>query len=265
MPIASLVSPSHFIKLGDQGPGVVAVQKALAQLGYKLSGTGYFGQGTDVAVSAFQKLVGLKSDGVVGPETAKKIDMAIDALTKGGAKILPEIKAQIERPLWVEAGLKFLGTKETPGSRDNRVIIDWARDEGGAIADTYTHDEIPWCALFANMTLTKCGLKGTETLWALDFAGKWPSVKLIGPAVGAFAPMVRNGGGHIGIVVGKDQHGNAMLLGGNQSDAVNIKPFARSRLNKGFWWPKSVPLPAEIGWDHLPIVQSDGKVSTREA
>jgi len=77
--------------------------------------------------------------------------------------------------------------------------------------------------------------------------------------------MLRDGGGHIGIVVGLDQHGNAMLLGGNQSDAVNIKPFARSRLNKGFWWPASVPLPGKIGFSSLPIVQSDGKISRNEA
>lgn len=28
----------------------------------------------------------------------------------------------------------------------------------------YTHDSIPWCALFANHCLTKVGLKGTGTL-----------------------------------------------------------------------------------------------------
>lgn len=69
------------------------------------------------------------------------------------------------------------------------------------------------------------------------------------------------------MVVGKDQHGNIMGLGGNQSDAVNIEPFAVSRLNQGFWWPNSVAAPAanQIGISRLPIVQSNGKVSTNEA
>lgn len=168
-------------------------------------------------------------------------------------------------PAWLDIGLKLIGTKEVPGSKDNQVIIDWAKAEGGDIAKEYTHDSIPWCALFANHLLTAAGLPGTETLWALDFAGRWPAVKLSGPAVGAFAPMVRNGGGHIMIIVGKDQNGNVMGLGGNQSDAVNIKPFARARLNKGFWWPKNVPLPEKIGFDALPLVNSDGKVSTKES
>ena len=66
------------------------------------------------------------------------------------------------------------------------------------------------------MVLTKVGIKGTETLWALDW-DKWGQ-KLPGPAVGAFAPMKREGGGHIAIVVGRDTRGNLMCLGGNQSD-----------------------------------------------
>jgi uncharacterized protein (TIGR02594 family) len=168
-------------------------------------------------------------------------------------------------PPWVEIGLSFKGLNEAPGTKDNKTIIDWAKDEGGNIAKEYTHDSIPWCALYANMVLTKAGFPGTETLWALDFAGKWPSVKLPAIAVGAFCPMLRDGGGHIMIAVGRDKFGNVMGLGGNQSDAVNIKPFAISRLNKGFWWPKGYPIPTNMGFSNLPIINSDGKVSSKEA
>lgn len=261
--LVSLVPGATLFKIGSQGPAVRQFQLALRDLGYPLTGTGYFGTGTDTAVEAFQQLHGLNVDGKIGAETAKMLDAALASKRAGNVSV--PVKETIERPLWLQAGMKYIGLKETPGSRDNPIIIDWAKDEGGSIEDSYTHDSIPWCALFANMTLTKAGLKGTETLWALDFAGKWPSVKLPGVAVGAFAPMLRDGGGHIGIVVGKDQHGNIMLLGGNQSDAVNIKPFATSRLNKGFWWPSSVPQPAKTGMASLPIVLSDGRVSSKEA
>jgi uncharacterized protein (TIGR02594 family) len=241
---------------------VKEIQIALRHLGYPLTGTGFFGNATDTAVEAFQKRAGLKVDGMVGAGTAEAIDRALGSNLTETA---PTAVKEIQRPLWLQAGMSYIGTKEVPGAKDNKIIIDWAKEEGGDIAHEYTHDSIPWCALFANMTLTKAGLKGTETLWALDFAGNWPSVKLLGPAVGAFAPMLRDGGGHIGIVVGQDQNSNIMLLGGNQSDAVNIKPFARSRLNKGFWWPKSVPLPKQVGFSSLPIVQSDGRISRNEA
>lgn len=242
-------------KLGSSGSVVRAMQLRLVELGYPLKGTGYFGSATDTAVSAFQRSAGLKADGRVGAQTAT----ALDAV--GTAQ--PPL-AGVERPLWLTGGLALVGTKEFSGSRDNQVIIDWAKDEGGAIARDYSHDSIPWCALFANHLLTKVGLKGTETLWALDFAGKWPSVQLSGPTVGAFAPMLRDGGGHIIVVAGRDQHDNIMGLGGNQHDAVSVAPFARSRLNKGFWWPEDVPLPVKIGFETLPIVTSDGRVSTKE-
>ena len=137
------------------------------------------------------------------------------------------------QPIWLLEGLKWLNTKEAPGAADNPDILRWARAEGGAIAKSYNANSIPWCALYANMVLTKVGLQGTETLWALDWSN-W-GAKLAGPAVGAFAPMKRQGGGHIAIVAGRDQHGNLMCLGGNQSDAVNIKPFPADR-------PREFPL-----------------------
>ena len=111
------------------------------------------------------------------------------------------------------------------------------------------------------MVLTKVGIKGTETLWALDW-DKWGK-KLGGPAIGAFAPMRRKGGGHIAIVVGRDQHGHLMCLGGNQNDAVNIKPFPKKR-PLSFRWPSGESLPVKVGFNKLPIINSDGRVSMRE-
>jgi hypothetical protein len=55
-----------------------------------------------------------------------------------------------------------------------------------------------------------------------------------------------------------------MGLGGNQGNAVTIAAFARSRLNKGFWWPEGVALPKVKGFNSLPIVASNGKVSSDE-
>ncbi|MGR4927260.1 TIGR02594 family protein [Bradyrhizobium sp. CAR08] len=262
MSIEALVA-SKPLRMGASGDVVRQVQLALKAAGYSLTGTGWFGPATDTAVETFQARAGLIKDGEVGPKTGRALDLVV----AGKAPPVQALPQEIARPLWLEAGIKLIGTKEGAGAKDNANIIQWARDEGGDIAKEYTHDSIPWCALFANHCLTKVGLKGTGTLWALDFAGNWSAVKVAGPAVGAFAPMLRNGGGHIIQIVGKDQHGNLMGLGGNQSDAVNIEPFAVSRLNKGFWWPKSVATPpaSQIGISHLPIVQSNGKVSINEA
>lgn len=267
--ISAFVSPAYALKLGDVGPAVTEAQLALRKMGYALSGTSWFGPATKVAVQTIQRKAGLTPDGEIGPETAKVIDGATSTaglpINQPHPIVDPALLGDPARPLWLEAAIALIGTKERPGSGDNQLILDWAHDEGGDIAAEYTHDSIPWCALFANHVLTKVGLPGTETLWALDFAGHWPAVKLLGPAVGAFAPMTRNGGGHITIVAGKDQNSRIMGCGGNQSDAVDCVPFATSRFNQGFWWPKSVPLPKKIGISMLPLVRSDGKVSTREA
>ena len=60
--------------------------------------------------------------------------------------------------------------------------------------------------------------------------------------------------------IGQDKAGNLMVLGGNQGDQVNIKPFSTSRV-VGYRWPAGFDLTGAP----LETVQSDGKVSTNEA
>jgi len=264
--LADLVGDA-VLGLGDQGSAVQAVQLALAKLGYALKGTGYFGGATEAAVTDFQEQRGLEVDGEVGAETARAIDQALAGGPKPteqpqGEQHSQRVPVTDTRPLWLIEGLKWLNLREGRDAAENPEILEWAKDEGGAIARDYKHDSIPWCALYANMVLTKVGIKGTETLWALDW-NNWGQ-KLPGPVVGAFAPMKREGGGHIAIVVGRDARGNLMCLGGNQSDTVSIIPFPAGR-PLSFRWPVGVPLPPKTGFESLPLMRSDGRVSTRES
>src|SRR5436190_6614175 len=57
-------APSHYLKLGSEGPDVVRIQSALGQ-----APDGIFGPRTDAAVRIFQARNGLASDGIVGPHT----------------------------------------------------------------------------------------------------------------------------------------------------------------------------------------------------
>ena len=251
----------QLLKQGDEGDLVRAMQQALAKLGYPLKGTGHFGGATDAAVTDFQERHHLEVDGIVGPQTAGAIDQAI-----GGAP--PESTAPVPpgRPLWVVEGMKWIGTEEAAGAADNPAILEWAQEEGGEIAKDYKHDSIPWCSLYANMILKKVGLKGTETLWALDW-NEW-GVKLQGPGVGAFAPMKRitsDGeiAGHIVVIVGRDKSGNLLGLGGNQDDAVNIRGVPAAR-PLSFRWPNGVDLPKQVGFEELPLLNASGQVATEE-
>ena len=96
--------------------------------------------------------------------------------------------------------------------------------------------------------------------------------KLPEPAYGCIVTFTRDGGGHVGFVVGKDKHGNLMVLGGNQSNMVSIAPFQRSRVT-GYYWPstwdaktktRAISAPLASRYD-LPLLNSDGRVSTNEA
>jgi uncharacterized protein (TIGR02594 family) len=87
----------------------------------------------------------------------------------------------------------------------------------------------------------------------------WGQV-ILSPALGCVVVYERKGGGHVGFVVGRDEHGNLMTLGGNQGDRVSIRPFEMSRV-LGYRWPPQYPvIPAGL----LPVVASDGIVSKQE-
>src|SRR5687767_9338456 len=104
--LSQSVPKGVYFRLGSSGPVVKEIQTALAKLGYKLSGTGYFGNGTDTAVEDFQKRAGCDVDGVVGSTTAQAIDraLAVDL----SARPTPVVeKMEVERPLWLQAGLKM--------------------------------------------------------------------------------------------------------------------------------------------------------------
>lgn len=160
-------------------------------------------------------------------------------------------------PPWLARATALLGLYERPGSADNPVIIEMARVCGGKIAATYKHDDIPWCALFVNYCLVGSGQSGNDSLWALDFANY--GRRLSGPAVGAIASKKRDGGGHVFLVVGRNNAGRLVGRGGNQSNQVCDDEFDAEAI-VAYTWPKDYPLPAKVGTSitdvsALPVVK----------
>lgn len=160
---------------------------------------------------------------------------------------------------WLDKAHTYIGLTEIKGSKHNPKIIEWWKAIG---AGWFTDDETPWCGAFVGGVLAESGLpvlpKGAGAS-----ARAWENygVKLSKPAVGCIVTFSRSGGGHVGFVVGKDRFGNLMVLGGNQGDAVNIKPFAVNRVTS-YRWPSVYPAESRF---NLPIIDSDGRVSTNEA
>ena len=162
-------------------------------------------------------------------------------------------------PIWIAKARGYVGVRETAGARHHPKILEWWRAIG---ASWFKDDETPWCGAFVGGVLAEAdiaplakGAGAAARAW-LNFG-----VKLDRPAYGCIVVFERAGGGHVGFVVGKDKAGNLMVLGGNQGDAVNIKPFATARV-LGYRWPSVYPLAERF---KLPVLSSDGRVSQNEA
>lgn len=133
-------------------------------------------------------------------------------------------------PRMVSEALKLYGTLETPGTADNPAILGWAKEVG--LDHTYSDDSIPWCGLFCAVVAKRAGkVPPVNPLWALNWA-KF-GIASPQPGLGDVLVMKRKTAtgtaGHVTIYCGEDAlsfHG----IGGNQSDAVTIDRFLRSRI-----------------------------------
>jgi uncharacterized protein (TIGR02594 family) len=162
---------------------------------------------------------------------------------------------------WLKTALKYTGTKEIKGVKHNWRILSWWR----VICAPFRDDETPWCAAFVGGVLEECGIRSTRSAAARSYE-KW-GVKLDKAAVGAVVVFWRgslhSGSGHVGFVVGRNLRNDIMVVGGNQGDAVSIKPFAVNRI-LGYRWPANIAKPVG-SFMSLPLMASNEAPSTNEA
>lgn len=133
--------------------------------------------------------------------------------------------AESENLTWIIEALKFHGLKEIKGAKHAPEIVQmWKDIKRGGIKD----DETPWCAAFVGACLERAGFKSSRFESARSYATWGRKVDRL--QFGAVVVFSRKGGGHVGFCVGVDPSGNPYILGGNQSDAVNIARFDQSRI-----------------------------------
>lgn len=179
---------------------------------------------------------------------------------------------QTELP-WIDRARSYLGLREntSPTEHNQQLIhmLDSMGNFNGEARPWWSDDDTSWCGLFVGYVL------GTMQRWVVREwyrAKEWQQdmTRLDAPAYGCIVVFNRAGGGHVGFVVGQDRAGNLMVLGGNQGNEVNIRPFARSRVT-GYYWPSrkkdGKPVLASPGPERyrLPVLTSDGKLSEDEA
>lgn len=161
----------------------------------------------------------------------------------------------IEVPVWIAEAKKHLGKKEVLGPGNNPWILTlWKAIKNGGIKE----DAVPWCAAFVGGVLEASGIRSTRSGAARSYLD-W-GLKLTNPIYGCVVVFSRNGGGHVGFVLGQDAAGNLLVLGGNQGDEVNVRSFPRTRV-VGYRWPDSSAIPP---YKNLAL-SSAAQLSTRES
>lgn len=141
---------------------------------------------------------------------------------------------------WIEKARSYIGTKEIPGrASHNKTLLAMLNKMGDYSTESkawWHDDETPWCGLFTGFCLGESGRYVVKD-WFRASAWNSPNMtKLSKPAYGCVVTFTRQGGGHVGFVIGEDASGNLLVLGGNQSDQVKVSAFPKSRVT-GYYWP----------------------------
>lgn len=156
-------------------------------------------------------------------------------------------------PKWLQLARGQIGLREVKGGQHAPKIVQFWKDiKRSGIKD----DETPWCAAFVGAMLERAGIRSSRFESAKSYL-QW-GVPIPEPCLGCIVVFTRDGGGHVGFVVGLDKEGNLLVLGGNQGDAVSIKAFPRDRVS-GYRMPSTA-------FEHTPLpVLARAEMSSSEA
>lgn len=175
---------------------------------------------------------------------------------------------------WIETARKDIGIAETgkKTGKSNPKIIQMWKDGFNAIGQgsrfekekVWHTDATYWCSGFVAYVLSKHDDLKHHIPKSFPMARSWANAgtKLKKPAYGSIAVFSRAGGGHVGFVVGQDNKGNLLILGGNQGDKVCITPISKSRLLCCVWCGTQ-KLPNESRYN-LTTINHNMKTSTNE-
>lgn len=157
-------------------------------------------------------------------------------------------------PAWLTEAETYVGLKEVPGPRHNTTILGWL----ARLKAWWRDDETPWCGVFVAHCVRSAGLPLPKYWMRAKAWADWGSALPFSRAVpGAVLVFAREGGGHVGFYVGEDAN-FFYVLGGNQSNAVNVMKLAKGRCI-AVRWPAGVPVSG------APVRMVGGRVSSNEA
>ena len=228
-----------------------AVQTRLHTLGFDPGPIdGIRGRRTMRAVKRFQESRGLAADGIVGPIT-------FHALMGEAAAGDPPV---FDRMPWYQEALRLVGTREIEGPASNGHILEMAE----RLDIAYENDDVPWCGLFAGHCVGASLPDEVLPSFVLQ-ARAWEAFGVaVTPQLGAVMVFWRksrtSGLGHVGFYFAEDE-ASYHVLGGNQSNMVNVARLGKDRLLTARW-----PHTALAPEDTVVVVDAaGGGLSTNEA
>ena len=203
----------------------MSVQTRLHRLGFDPGPIdGIRGRRTIGAVKRLQESRGLVADGIVGPATVRAL------FGERGAGEPPGL----DRMPWYREALRLVGTREIEGPASNRHILDMA----DRLDLAYEDDDIPWCGLFAGHCVG-ASLPDEALPTVVLRARAWetfgvPATPQLGAVLVFWRKSAQSGLGHVGFYFAEDES-SYHVLGGNQSNMVNVARLRKDRLIAARW------------------------------
>jgi len=128
---------------------------------------------------------------------------------------------------FLKIGLPEIGVKEIPGKQHSPRVLEYFDRVGhGWVQD----DETAWCAAYVGWVIEMAGGMSTRRLNARSYLD-WgvPSRGQLGDVCVLWRVKPESPYGHVGFYI-TQREGSVYLLGGNQSNEVNIHPYPAHRI-----------------------------------
>lgn len=214
------------------------LQTRLIAHGHNIRDDGVIGRETTDALAAFQRKSNLRVTGVADNATVS----ALRADPSGGRNTPASAPpAEIMAP-WMAEMHRRMGLHE---KKDNAKLSDWLKI-GKYLGDPA---KLPWCGDAVETAIVKTlphEVVPNNPFWAQGWASFGEMADPVPGAVGVIRWNASSG--HVGFVANYDKQRNrVLLLGGNQSDSINLTWFAMGTSSRGFMafrWPKTFPFKA---------------------
>lgn len=132
----------------------------------------------------------------------------------------------------IMTGLKYYGiTEQATTEKNSPTILSWLK----LLLPWANNDEIAWCSAYVNGIAKEAGFEHFPDKYGSALAREWLNKGVVVeiPEVGDVVVLWRGNKeavtGHVGFFI-RENKTHVFLLGGNQSNSVNITAFPKERV-----------------------------------